>query len=133
MTTQRKPGAWLPSVYYYLATAVGLILMLFGLVGGLRGLVTAALPEISSEVRYASSATYPKPDGTTVLTPAEQEQARADAMHQARIGGYADALYGAVAVVVGAPVFWWHLRQARRREPELMAHEPATPAGGQPS
>jgi hypothetical protein len=95
--------------------------MLFGLVGGLRGLVTAALPEISSDVRYSTVAPVPgKPDATT-LTPQEQQQAHDDAVHRARIGGYADALYGAVSVVVGAPVFWWHLRQARRREPELMA------------
>jgi hypothetical protein len=124
MTNQRRPGAWLPSVYYYVATAIGLIVMLFGLVGGLRGLVTAALPEISSDVRYATVAPAPgKPDGTS-LTPQEQQQAHDDAVHRARIGGYADALYGAVSVVVGAPVFWWHLRQARRREPDLLAPVP---------
>jgi hypothetical protein len=122
MGTQRRPGFWLPSVYYYVATAIGLSIMLFGLIGGLRGLVTAALPQLSGEVRYASSASYPKPDGT-VATPQDKEQAKADAMDQARLGGYADALYGAVAVAVGAPVFWWHLRQARRREPELLAHD----------
>jgi hypothetical protein len=126
MANQRRPGAWLPSVYYYVATAIGLIVMLVGLVGGLRGLVTAALPEISSEVRFAATAPVPgKPDGSTTLTPQEQQQVHDDAVHRARIGGYADALYGAVAVVVGAPVFWWHLRQARRREPELTSPEPS--------
>jgi hypothetical protein len=131
MTTQRRPGFWLPSVYYYVATAIGLIVVLIGLIGGLRGLVTAALPQLSSEVRYAASPVYGKPDGS-VVTPQDKEQAKADAMAQARIGGYADALYGAVAVVVGGPVFWWHLRQARRREPELLAHDPVTPAAPQP-
>jgi hypothetical protein len=125
MTSPRR-GSWLPHVYYYLATAVGLIILLIGLIGGLRGLVTAAFPEISSEVRYAATIPYPVEKTGTTLTPAEQEQLRQDAIHRARIGGYADALNGAVAVVVGAPVFWWHLRQARRREPELSVPVVAT-------
>ena len=126
MTNQHKPGWWLPMVYYYLATAIGLVVLLFGLIGGLRGLVTAALPEISSDVRYS---TYiMKPDGTQA-SQAEEDKLRADAIERARIGGYADALYGAVAVVVGLPVFVWHLRQARRREPELLAAQAnATPS-----
>ncbi len=125
--TQRM--GWLPSAYYYLGAAIGLSVLLFGLVGGLRGLVTAALPEISSEIRYM---TYEKPiaNGTVVpLTPEERERSRADALDRARIGGYADALYGGVAVIVGAPVVLWHLRQARRREPALA--QPVPPAVGQ--
>lgn len=122
MTKERKSGAWLPAVYYYLATAIGLVILLIGLIGGLRGLVTAALPEISSEVRY--SVVYPPTKDGSTPVPAEQEQLKQDAIHRARIGGYADALNGAVAVLVGTPVFLWHLRQARRREPELMAPVP---------
>jgi len=118
MSNQHKPGWWLPMVYYYLATAIGLVVLLIGLIGGLRGLVTAAVPEVSSEARYSTYVI--KPDGTPA-TPAQEEEMRADAIERARIGGYADALYGAVAVVVALPVFWWHLRQARRREPELLA------------
>jgi ABC-type cobalamin transport system permease subunit len=128
MTNQHKPGWWLPMVYYYLATAIGLVVLLFGLIGGLRGLVTAAIPEISSEVRYSSY--IMKPDGTQA-SPAEEDKLRADAIERARIGGYADALYGAVAVVVGLPVFVWHLRQARRREPELLAAQ--APANATPT
>ena len=126
MASERKPGAWLPMVYYYLATAIGLAILLFGLVGGLRGLVTAALPQLSSEARYA---TYQPaaPDGSPAkLTEQESAQARKNTLEQARIGGFSDALSGAVGVVVGLPVFVWHLRQARRREPEL--HGPAQPS-----
>jgi ABC-type cobalamin transport system permease subunit len=116
MTAERKSLGWLPSVYYYLATVIGLSVLLFGLVGGLRGLVTAALPQISSEVRY-SAYEVRSPDGTVKgMTAEDKAAAKADAIERARIGGYADALYGAVAVLVGAPVFLWHLRQARRRE-----------------
>jgi hypothetical protein len=118
MGNQHKPGWWLPMVYYYLATAIGLVVLLFGLIGGLRGLVTAAIPEVSSDVRYSSYVI--KPDGTQA-SPAEEDKLHADAIERARIGGYADALYGAVTVVVALPVFAWHLRQARRREPELLA------------
>jgi hypothetical protein len=125
MATQHRPGWWLPMVYYYLATAIGLVVLLIGLIGGLRGVVNAALPELSSDIRYSSYLI--KPDGTQ-LSPAEEEKARADAIERARLGGYGDALYGAVAVVVGLPVFVWHLRQARRREPELLAAPPETSA-----
>ena len=118
MTTQHKPGWWLPMVYYYLATAIGLVVLLFGLIGGLHGLVNAALPELSAEVRYTTYMV--KPDGTP-MAPADEAKAKSDAIERARLSGYADAVYGAVAVVVGAPVFVWHLRQARRREPELLA------------
>ncbi len=117
MSNQHKPGWWLPMVYYYLATAIGLVVLLFGLISGLRGLVTAAVPELSNDVRYGSYVYGPNG------TPANKSEAelRADAIERARVGGYADALYGAVSVVVALPVFVWHLRQARRREPELMA------------
>lgn len=136
MSTQRRPGAWLPSVYYYLAAAIGLVILLVGLIGGLRGLVTAALPSISDEVRYAASGPVFDRNGRMVTpTPREETRARADAEERARIGGFADALYGAVAVLVGTPVFVWHLSQARRREPELLAvnrttGEPADPTAG---
>ena len=125
MSNQHKPGWWLPMVYYYLATAIGLVVLLVGLIGGLRGLVTAAIPEISSDVRYSSY--IMKPDGTQA-SQAEEDKLRADAIERARLGGYADALYGAVTVAVGLPIFVWHLRQARRREPELLAAQAnATP------
>jgi hypothetical protein len=129
MSAERRSGAWLPMVYYYLATAIGLIVVLIGLIGGLRGLVNAALPQLSSEVRYTIYSPV-SPDVKQGLSASDQEQARADAMERARTSGYADALYGAVAVLVGAPIFVWHLRQARRREPELLglAHPPATPS-----
>ncbi len=128
MAAQRRPGFWLPSLYYYLAAAIGLVIALVGVIGGLRGLVTAALPQIASEVRYAG---YPGTTGPTgaPLTPQERDQARADAIAAARVGGYADALYGTVAVIVGTPVFVWHLRQARRREPELLAQEAGPQSG----
>jgi hypothetical protein len=125
MTNQHKPGWWLPMVYYYLATAIGLVVLLIGLIGGLRGLVTAAVPELSNEVRYSTYVV--KPDGTPA-DPGQEAELREDALERARIGGYADALYGAVAVVVALPVFGWHLRQARRREPDLLAPQGSSTA-----
>jgi hypothetical protein len=118
MSNQHKPGWWLPMIYYYLATAIGLVVLLFGLISGLRGLVTAAVPELSDEARYTS---YVYGPNGTPINKSEEAELRADAIERARIGGYADALYGAVTVVVALPVFVWHLRQARRREPELLA------------
>jgi hypothetical protein len=54
---------WLPLVYYYLATLVGLVVLLFGVIGGLNGLVQAALPQLAPEVRFAVSERAPAPEG----------------------------------------------------------------------
>jgi ABC-type cobalamin transport system permease subunit len=105
---------WIGLVYYYLATAVGLAIMLAGVIGTLQGLVTAALPRISSEARFAD-VEAPKPDGVQ-LTEAERSERRREAIERARLGGWDQALRGAVTTVVGAPVFVWHLRQARRKD-----------------
>lgn len=129
MSRERKPGAWLPLVYYYLATVIGLGILLFGVVGALRGAVDAALPQLSSEARYLAYETR-APDGAKEeLTEQEREALRAEALERARLGGIAEILYGAVGIAVGLPVFVWHLRQARRREPELLgaAQQPASP------
>jgi hypothetical protein len=123
MKTEEHPGEqhaepdrtrWIGLVYYYLATAVGLAIMLAGVIGGLQGLVTAALPRISSEARFAD-VEAPKPDGVQ-LTETERSQRRTEAIERARLGGWDQALRGAVTTVVGAPVFVWHLRQARRKD-----------------
>ena len=105
---------WIGLVYYYLATAVGLAIVLVGVIGALQGLVTAALPRISSEARFAD-VDAPKPEGVQ-LTEAERSRRRTEAIERARLGGWDQALRGAVTTVVGAPVFVWHLRQARRRD-----------------
>jgi ABC-type cobalamin transport system permease subunit len=105
---------WIGLVYYYLATAVGLAILLTGVIGSLQGLVTAALPRISSEARFAD-VDAPKPDGVQ-LTESERSRRRAEAIERARLGGWDQALRGVVTTVVGAPVFAWHLRQARRKD-----------------
>jgi hypothetical protein len=120
---EARKGRWLPLVYYYLATAVGLAILLFGLIGTLQGLLTAALPQVSSEARYAvleAPKLEPRADQSSEPTEAERERAEKQAIERARLGGFERALRGVVNLVVGAPVFFWHLRQARRREPELL-------------
>jgi len=124
MAEQPRRGRWIPLVYYYVATLIGLTILLVGLIGGLQGLVKAAIPQISDEVRFAEQERPVfRDDGRRDQEEeSDEERARrkADAIERARIGGLAAGLNGLVAVVVGAPVFAWHLRQARRKEPEWL-------------
>lgn len=114
-----RRGRWLPLVYYYLATIVGLALVLTGVIGGLHGLVTAAFPSTSPEVIFSEPRFDPegRPIGETATEKAERE---ADARERARLGAFAGAIRGGITGLVGAPVFFWHLRQARRKEPEWL-------------
>lgn len=113
-TAARSEGPrWVGTVYYYLATAVDLGILLVGVISSLHGLVTAALPQLSSEARF-SEFEVTKPDGTQP-TEAERSERKAEALDRARLGGWDRVVRGAVTTVVGAPVFVWHLRQARRK------------------
>jgi hypothetical protein len=130
LATEPKPikGRWLPLIYYYLATVVGLAILLVGLIGGLRGVVQAAFPKTADEYRYSSFAVRPpevSPEGRPVkISERAQLDAEEAAFDRARQAGIADAFDGLIAAVVAGPVFFWHLRQARRREPEWLGLTP---------
>lgn len=113
--------------YYYAAALIGLVMVLAGLVGGLSGLVQAALPETSDEVLYLEPYSFSVEGEPEALSPEEEERRRQQALDDARARGVADAIRGAILAGVGAPVLIWHLRQARRRESTSL---PATPASG---
>lgn len=142
----RRAGRWIPVVYYYLATVIGLVILLIGLIQGLQGLTRAAFPDLSPELRFFDGGhgfeahePPPGPEGRAVvrserkLSARETEDLRREREQQARraarLGGFADAVEGLIAAIVGGPVFFWHLRQARRKEPEWFAM-PAPPAAG---
>ena len=125
---ERRSGRWLPLVYYYLATVIGLSIVLVGLIGGLNGLVTAFVPEASDRFAF-SSPRFDKNGEPVEESASEKAEREADAKEQARLSGIASGIRGLVAVIVGLPVFLWHLRQARRREPEWLGlpSPPTTP------
>jgi hypothetical protein len=114
-----RRGRWLPLVYYYLATIVGLALVLIGIIGGLHGLVTAALPSTSDQVTFMEPPFNAQGDPVKE-TPSEKAQREAEALKRARQSGYADSIQGGITAIVGLPVFLWHLLQARRKEPEWL-------------
>ncbi len=129
MAGEPRRGRWITPAYYYLAALVGLAILLVGLIGGLQGLVQAAFPKTSEDVRYASEPTDYGPEGEEVtVSEPERMRRRAVAIDAARLAGLGQALDGLVAGTVGAPVFLWHLKQARRREPEWLGSPPAAPA-----
>lgn len=123
-----RRGRLLPLVYYYLATTVGLALVLVGLIGCFRGLVQVALPRTGGEVSY-SEPPFDQQGNPVKESKADKAEREADAEKSARNQGEADAIDGAITALVGAPVFLWHLRQARRKEPELLGTTPDTAAG----
>lgn len=117
-----RRGRWLPLVYYYLATLVGLTLLLTGLIGGLGGLVTAALPSASDPFLYEVPPPPPPFEGGPIEeSPEDTAEREADALDRARRSGFAGAIRGGATAAVAFPVFFWHLRQARRKEPEWLA------------
>lgn len=119
MASETRRGKWLPLVYYYLATVIGLAILLFGLIGGLNGLVRAAFPKVSDELIYREPPFDER--GRPLKVSAKETAAfESEAIDRARRRGFSEALDGLVATVVAGPVFFWHLRQARRREPEWL-------------
>lgn len=121
MAAEARRGRWIPLVYYYLAAVVGLTILLVGITGALYGLTIAAFPQISPEARF----TEPRiaPDGKP-LDETDESRAKEEALERARLGGVERGLRGLIAMIVGGPVFFWHLRQARRREPEWLGIQP---------
>lgn len=114
-----RRGRWLPLVYYYLATVVGLALLLTGVIGGLHGLVTAAFPSTADEFIYFEPPFDAK--GNPIQeTESEEAEREAEGLERARRSGFAGAINGGITALVGAPVFLWHLIQARRKEPEWL-------------
>lgn len=119
-------GRWISLLYYYLAAMVGLVITLVGIIGGLQALVGAAFPQLSDEVRFSHQelrspeSAPPLKRGRDRDAPTEGELAaiRDEAEERARLNGFAGGLRGLIAALVGAPVFLWHIRQARRKEPE---------------
>ncbi|MEO7803742.1 MAG: hypothetical protein ABIS18_04735 [Actinomycetota bacterium] len=111
-------GRWLPSVYYYLATIIGLGFMLGGVTSTLIGLRHAVLPELGDQY-YSTPYIEGEQKKPSV---ADEKRIRAENIENERRRGWSKAIDGAIFSLVGAPVFFWHLRQARRREPELLGH-----------
>lgn len=126
MAAQPAPvrGRWLPLVYYYLATVVGLTLLLVGLIGGLNGLVTAAFPSTSDEYIYSDVVNVDRQEKPIKESKAREEARAAEVQERARLRGFANAIRGGITALVAAPVFFWHLRQARRKEPEWLGVQP---------
>jgi len=119
MTDMRR-GRWVLFVYYYAAALIGLVMLLFGVVGGLRALVVVALPETSDEVRYSQFERVPLEEerkSTAAEEERRREEARQQAIENSRTGALAGLLNGVILAGVGAPVLLWHLRHARREEP----------------
>ncbi|MGI9193639.1 MAG: hypothetical protein ACR2FO_03915 [Actinomycetota bacterium] len=107
-------------LYYYLATILGLTLLLVGSISAAQGLVHRAIPESSPD--YYVETTKSGENGKDVsLSPSELAKAKAQARQEARQTGAGEALDGLIEAIVGAPVFLWHLTQVRKRERERIS------------
>lgn len=114
-----RRGRLLPLVYYYLATTVGLVLVLVGVIMGLHGAVQAALPRTGGDFSY-SEPPYDAQGNPVKESKAQKAEREADALKTSRASGVATGIDGGITALVGAPVFFWHLRQARRKEPDWL-------------
>ncbi len=100
MSSQLGRHSWVAPVYYYLAALIGLLVVVVGALMAVNALMDAIF--------------FEEAPGTAV----EGFQGFED------VGGFdedrGDKLEGVVrglmTAAVGAPVVWWHLRQARRRD-----------------
>lgn len=111
---------WSGYVYYYLAALIGLAFVLFGLVRVYSGLIQAALPRSSPEFEYRREVVPHAPLNDAAPPPspshAEVRAQKDQAAKEIRAEGIYQALEGVGATVVGAPVFLWHIRRARKRD-----------------
>lgn len=90
----RPPGrSWIALVYYYIAALIGLVIVITGAIIAVNSAVDALFfdppPEQQEFVYY-------------------DEDDRGDHLES--------ALKGLLTAAVGAPIFWWHVRQARRTD-----------------
>ena len=122
MADERR-GRWVPLVYYYLASIIGLTMLLFGVIGAANGLVNVAFPRASEEFAY-SRPVYDERGKSVDDSPREKAAREAEALERARAVGLSRSIRGGIMAVVAVPVFVWHLRQARRKEPEWVGPAP---------
>ncbi|HEX9824039.1 MAG TPA: DUF5671 domain-containing protein [Actinomycetota bacterium] len=94
---------WGSSLYFHLVGLVALGFVLTGTIGVLTALVDLAVPHcFSSETIYGITASAEESVvGLRECYPSASEAARS-------------TLDFALVLAVGAPVFWWHLREGRR-------------------
>jgi hypothetical protein len=93
---------WVPYAYYYLAALIALAIVLTGVIRAVNATV----------------------DGIFFEPP--QDQAEYYYGNDDRGDHFEDALQGVLSAAVGAPIFLWHLRQARRDEAANPGSPPAT-------
>lgn len=81
-------------MYFYLVAMIGLVIV-----------ITGALIAVNSFVEWIF---FDRP-----LEPSEGEFY---GFHEDRDDKLKTALQGVVTAAIGAPIFWWHLREARNRD-----------------
>jgi hypothetical protein len=105
---QAAPGrprpSWATFVYYYLAALIGAIVIISGGIRLAGGITKTIFPPRESPGFESFGGLGP---GVDLAPPGPREE---------RTEGVRDALEGILIAGVGAPIFWWHLNEARRRE-----------------
>lgn len=113
--------SWIGTAYYYIASLIGLAMIIAGTVGMLQSGLDALFPRASSDYQWRS---VPEPifvdgrDTPATPSPAEKRARQQEAVDQIRAESTRDAVGSGIIAAVGAPVFLWHIRRARAREEE---------------
>lgn len=101
--------SWVTLLYYYVAALIGLIIVIVGILIALHALLDVIFFEDPLEGLTSDSSTVTSGDTVQFAElPGPFSPSRGD---KAKL-----ILRGLVTAAVGAPVFWWHLREARRSE-----------------
>lgn len=105
--------AWIKKAYLYLVSLISLVIIIIG-VGMLVNMGLKAALGVKDYIPYPQSCPA-SPDGKTApCDPAlMQQQAEADQANQAN-SKKRDIAQSLAFIIVGAPVFWYHWRLARK-------------------
>ncbi len=110
---------WARRVYLYIATLVGLVLMVVGAVNLINlGLKTWVFPQADQNYYDMPVAASVNPDGTPIKgvadpkTQAELQKKNLDARRQNQ------AAMAVALIIVGVPLYWYHWHLVRKEKSE---------------
>ena len=131
--------SWIRPAYLRIMCLVGIVIMAWGTVGFVMGIVHVAFPDlqrqsdpvfrIASAVVDVAQAAVAKQDQTDPAVTDALDKAKSELDKQARKAGLNELVHGLVFALVGLAIFGFHWRKAEGRQ---MRAAPGIPWAGAP-
>ena len=131
---------WVRPTYLRVMSAIGIVLMAYGLLGFVMGVVHVADPDlqrqsdpifrIASAVVDVANAAYAKQSNPNPTATDALSKAKTELDHQARQGGLNQLVRGLVLLLIGLGIFWFHWKKAEEPRPQMVAAQPYGGGGG---